>query len=1248
MTVASLWKALDRAGCGKYVGVDELLDHHGTKSKTNPWNVREMNKLSRSQSPVLAIDLSIWICEALASSAMKEIHVADPTLQLVYSRTLKLLNLGIKLVAVVEGKRRNRIRKTGLEDEATGNPKPTEDKFRKRRSGTLFWTACERCEKMLKLLGVIVVRANAEGEALCALLNQRGIVDGVISNDGDCLLFGAKVLYTKFSVENLNSAKVLRYDADAIRVLVDDDDADRFDETRQRSKDGEDIVELSRKDLIAFAILTGSDLAGDGLSKVGCRKAIRFIRKCQIDNPLKLDGDSSPAIEQLLSWEHTAVTRGNLEEEGENISGPRCSCCGHPGTKRDHKKYGCKGCGTEPGEPCFQLSPGGRFRKQLRAKALSMQSAFDPSSTLRAYLEPNENQIPLCLVGKTARRLEMNPPRSEELLELPYVIRGRSLQESREFIRKSLSVYLARQELLELASSKKLTAEGDASTTITKLPRNHNRPTPLCVRKLIVRNGKSSCEVQWVIKATTSDAEGNPLDEYRFSTIEDESIIQKCHPKLLQEFLEEQKKVLQQGTAEQEKRRNFLISMEKKIDGEAEIQLNGGKKCQTRKNYFDQTECIRKHVATRKGLSDDVEVILIQATKKEDNQNEIESKKADVHIGRVISTETNGFRDCYHPERRICRQGEGGKELVDVDTFDRKEVPDDSSTICTVKLLRIDINTSFPNPREDYYFRESLTPGHEYYLDIESAFQFRCMAGVDYNPRSHCKEINSMEGKSELSAESNKEKLSKTRFVRKEAFSGKHGLESMSSKGFPIAGNCSNEESCYECSCAKRSPKEVFDGIIQPMNENLNLVTVIEQKVPSRDTLSKRRKDKVVEHIVRKNDTCFHDKRSTMKEGYPTTRFSMSNFDSSTKIHVKTEHIINVDGEDPYHHTDRRKQGIDEFRLYPFGFPNDKCNKSIDKSDEPNPARLPGLEFDRRFDNDQCQVGCYDLRGKGEYQDQFQSDSRDFDYESYGIQPHIWGGKERKRSWDQQAEFCGFCVKNHHMQSGIDYNNGDNATCCSLHHRQGDCSCDAYENRNAHKQIKTCRTKILEEKNQNIRHEQQRRAKHRKKVHHFGIRNQDEDESNCREPCRLYCKRDRPRRDKYCITRSKAFNVLHPLSLVSESEYRNHSEYVSSKSFEAIDDRQEEYIPEKIWNQEIDQPVLRQRVEQESICGRTCCQSKRDYRQYQSKSMDTLNLDNEIEVTERIEIEKRIAEKAAGRNRRARVSFLCSKYIEQW
>jgi hypothetical protein len=533
MTVSSLWKALDRAGCGKSVGAKEIQEHCTFNERLHPWNVNETQKVR----PTLAIDLSIWICEALSSSAMGKTH-KDPPLYLVYTRVLKLLNLGVKVIVVVEGKKRTR-RSDG------------EDSFRKRRSGTRFWSACQRCEVMLGLLGVPVVRAKAEGEALCALLNQKDIVDGVISNDGDCLLYGAKVLYTKFTLENLEKSRVMRYDISSIRACVDDDDGDQYDNEREPHE----IVSLNRNDLIAFAIMTGSDIAGHGIPKVGCRKAIRFIKKCQIDNPLKRQ---DAAINELRSWANVACARGEAYNEREAETEPednrhrRCSCCCHPGTKASHKKLGCKMCGTEAGEPCFTVSPGGKFRSSLRAKALEMTPAFDPESVFAAYHHPNDNQIPLLLHGKSARNLQMTYPKLQEFLQSPLVIRGHSFAESRDYLRQSLSCLLARTELLNGKME-----EGDENTS-ERLPVNRTRPQPKKISKAIVYRGKPCFEVDWIVKATVTDAQGNPIDEFEFSTIEDQTMIEKCYPKLIVEFEEEGREKQRQGTAEQEKRRAFL------------------------------------------------------------------------------------------------------------------------------------------------------------------------------------------------------------------------------------------------------------------------------------------------------------------------------------------------------------------------------------------------------------------------------------------------------------------------------------------------------------------------------------------------------------------------------------------------------------------------------------------------------------------------------------------------------------------
>lgn len=580
MTVASLWKALDRAGCGRAVGVSELKDHHQLRAKTNPWKQGEMEKkrTSGDHCPALAVDLSIWICEALTSSAMKQNQIVDPSLSLVYSRTLKLLNLGIKLVVVVEGKRRIR--------HSSDDGGSCEDLFRKRRSGAPFWSACQRCEKMLQQMGVTVVRAKAEGEALCALLNQRGVVDGVISKDGDCFLFGAKVLYTRFSIENLEQGRVMRYDVDNIRAFVDDEDGDQYDQTRQVSKEGQEIVRLSRDDLIAFAILTGSDLAGEGVSMVGCRKAIRFIRKCQMDNPLMVTDSSqsiSPALELLKSWEKSVLrfARSRTAASGDTVShGRLCSCCGHPGTKTSHKKNGCHECGTSPGEICLALSPGGRFQKTLRSKVLELKSRFDPLSVANAYHEPNDNQLPLSLIGVTSRTLQMRLPRLLDLLNSPCIIRGRNLTESRAYLSRSLAQYMARVEVFRQlrGCSVKIDSSVIASST---LPRTHERAVPISLAKRRVKNGTTCFEVRWVIHATTTDDLGNPTGEIQFSTIEDEQTIQKCYPRLIMSFTAEERQRKLRMAPEHESRLDYFLKSG--FDATREVDRAGAKERRTRK-----------------------------------------------------------------------------------------------------------------------------------------------------------------------------------------------------------------------------------------------------------------------------------------------------------------------------------------------------------------------------------------------------------------------------------------------------------------------------------------------------------------------------------------------------------------------------------------------------------------------------------------------------------------------------------------
>ena len=78
MTVQSLWTVLEESRCGTPVGIEEFA----------------LKEDAKGRSSVLAVDTSIWICEALASTALSSFH-SDPVLYLIYQRSIKLMKLAL-------------------------------------------------------------------------------------------------------------------------------------------------------------------------------------------------------------------------------------------------------------------------------------------------------------------------------------------------------------------------------------------------------------------------------------------------------------------------------------------------------------------------------------------------------------------------------------------------------------------------------------------------------------------------------------------------------------------------------------------------------------------------------------------------------------------------------------------------------------------------------------------------------------------------------------------------------------------------------------------------------------------------------------------------------------------------------------------------------------------------------------------------------------------------------------------------
>ena len=515
MTVTSLWTVLDDAGCGAPVGVEDF-------------DLRGRGARPENQS-LVAVDLSLWICEGLASAALTSFH-AHPALHLVYQRATTLLKLGLGLVFVAEGQRREWSQAPAAA--SSSSPSAPTHALRPRRAGSAFWDASRRCEAMLRCLGVPVVRAEAEGEALCALLSARGIVDGVVSNDGDALLYGARVVYAgTFSAENLVHRRVRRYDAATLRArLVDDGGPSR-------------TVRLSREDLVAFAMLCGSDVCGEGVPHVGHRKAVRFLHACR---SLKERADDRTCLDELLSWADEPAAPAtsadvcvDCDDDGPGtiIPSRHCSLCLHPGDKLQHEKHGCAACGTGPGEGCFVVTSSERVLRSLREKA---RGRLAPRRRVEAYFSPNGD------AGVSASLLR-------SLTSKPYsvtvdvagllgglVLKGRCEESAREHVARTLPKLLARLDMWDTRPR-----------NVYVTSKQRYKPIPKRIERSLVRRARPCYEITWSINMHPTLEE-----EQRFSTVECRALVDANLPWLVRAFQQEERR-RQQGRAEDDRRAMF-------------------------------------------------------------------------------------------------------------------------------------------------------------------------------------------------------------------------------------------------------------------------------------------------------------------------------------------------------------------------------------------------------------------------------------------------------------------------------------------------------------------------------------------------------------------------------------------------------------------------------------------------------------------------------------------------------------------
>ena len=209
----------------------------------------------------LAVDLSIWVVEVVNT----QMHgvVTKPHLRNIFFRVAKLLELNVQLIFCVEGEapalkaqvmaERNAERFGVAGDAGGAGSKAAKHPTKTNRSR--FRSTLKECTDLLDILGVPWIQSPGEAEAACAMLNKLGIVDGVITEDGDAFLYGAKRVYKNFG-------------CDAKKDLLIDvyEDAYIYD-----------TLALNQEKLIALGLFLGCDYFPDGVKGIGRKTAIKVM-----------------------------------------------------------------------------------------------------------------------------------------------------------------------------------------------------------------------------------------------------------------------------------------------------------------------------------------------------------------------------------------------------------------------------------------------------------------------------------------------------------------------------------------------------------------------------------------------------------------------------------------------------------------------------------------------------------------------------------------------------------------------------------------------------------------------------------------------------------------------------------------------------------------------------------------------------------------------------------------------------------
>ena len=224
---------LSQACCRPSMGIQGLFHHLGPAPRISVAKLAADHYVRHKRPFRLAIDISIWLFQIQSGKGG-----SNPALRTFYYRLLRLLALNIHPLFVFDG------------------PNKPEWKRGKRVGGPgakVVSVPEFNAKQLLKLFGFPLHVAPGEAEAECAVLQREGVVDAVLSEDVDTLMFGSGMTLRHWSADGNGTTPT------HVNVF-------HADETQARSG-------LDHQGMILVALMSGGDYIPTGIPGCGPKTA---------------------------------------------------------------------------------------------------------------------------------------------------------------------------------------------------------------------------------------------------------------------------------------------------------------------------------------------------------------------------------------------------------------------------------------------------------------------------------------------------------------------------------------------------------------------------------------------------------------------------------------------------------------------------------------------------------------------------------------------------------------------------------------------------------------------------------------------------------------------------------------------------------------------------------------------------------------------------------------------------------------